>query len=86
MRVILTETFASALIAAPAEIQKTFGKQLAYLLRDLRHPSLCAKKYDEARDLGSRSAAALVLTVWRKPGRRSPGDCRDQERQLTAAH
>ncbi len=51
MRVILTETFASALIAAPAEIQKTFGKQLAYLLRDLRHPSLRAKKYDEARDL-----------------------------------
>ena len=29
-------------------IQKKFQKQLAYLLVDLRHPSLRAKKYDEA--------------------------------------
>lgn len=26
-----------------------FWKQLSYLLRDIRHPSLHAKKYDEAR-------------------------------------
>jgi hypothetical protein len=49
MRAILTETFADSLIAAPPEIQRLFGKQLAHLLRDLRHPSLRAKKYDETR-------------------------------------
>ena len=51
MRAVLTELFADRLIAASPEIQKLFGKQLAYLLRDLRHPSLRAKKYDERRDL-----------------------------------
>lgn len=51
MRAVLTEPFADNLIAAPPEIQKLFGKQLAHLLRDLRHPSLHAKKYDERRGL-----------------------------------
>jgi len=51
MRVVLTEPFAANLIAAPPEIQKLFGKQLAHLLRDIRHPSLRAKKYDERRNL-----------------------------------
>lgn len=61
MRAIITETFAAALVAAPPEIQKTFGKQLAHLLRDLRHPSLRAKKYDEARGLWQ----ARVNDDWR---------------------
>ena len=47
MRAIVTERFAKALISAPPEIQKLFGKQLANLLRDLRHPSLRAKKYND---------------------------------------
>jgi mRNA interferase RelE/StbE len=51
MRAILAERFCQALVAAPPEIQKTFGKQLAYLLRDLRHPSLQAKKYTPATGL-----------------------------------
>ena len=51
MRAVLTEPFADNLIHAPAEVQRLFGKQLAYLLRDLRHPSLRAKKYDERRGL-----------------------------------
>jgi len=51
MRAVIAETFADALIAAPPEIQKTFGKQLAHLLRDLRHPSLRAKKYEHATGL-----------------------------------
>ncbi len=29
------------------EIQAAFHKQAAFLLRDIRHPSLRAKKYDE---------------------------------------
>lgn len=28
-----------------------FEKQLRFLLRDIRHPSLRAKKYDEANDI-----------------------------------
>ena len=51
MRVLLAETFASQLAVAPPDIQRAFGKQLGQLLRDLRHPSLRAKTYDEARDL-----------------------------------
>jgi len=47
MRAVLTESFAANLIASPPEVQKAFGKQLTNLLRDLRHPSLRAKKYEE---------------------------------------
>ena len=49
--VVLTEPFLGKLQAVPANIQRLFLKQLRYLLRDLRHPGLHAKKYDEARDL-----------------------------------
>ncbi|MBI4516293.1 MAG: pyridoxamine 5'-phosphate oxidase family protein [Deltaproteobacteria bacterium] len=50
MRVVLTEPFVRKLIAAPPEIPKLFGKQLANLLRDLRHRSLDAKKFPESGD------------------------------------
>ncbi|OGG79682.1 hypothetical protein A3A39_01790 [Candidatus Kaiserbacteria bacterium RIFCSPLOWO2_01_FULL_54_13] len=33
------------------EIQKAFEKQAMFLLHNIRHPSLRAKKYDEARDI-----------------------------------
>ena len=49
MRAELSEPFALNLIQSPPEIQRLFGKQLAFLLRDLRHPSLHAKKV--GRDL-----------------------------------
>lgn len=32
-------------------IQKKFDKQLAYLLKNLTHPSLHAKKFDETRGI-----------------------------------
>ena len=35
----------------PTKLQARVDKQLALLLRNLRHPSLRAKKYDEARDI-----------------------------------
>ena len=35
----------------PKTTQLKFEKQLNYLLRDFRHPSLCAKKYDESDDI-----------------------------------
>ena len=34
-----------------AEHQAKFDKQLAFLLSNLRHPSLRAKKYDETNDI-----------------------------------
>src|SRR5262249_62310335 len=51
MRAVLTEPFAVNLIASPPEVQKAFGKQLTNLLRDLGHPSLRAKKYEERTGL-----------------------------------
>jgi len=33
------------------QVQKAFGKQIELLIQDIRHPSLRAKKYDEARDI-----------------------------------
>mgnify|MGYP001559361469 CR=1 FL=1 len=35
----------------PLEIQQKTRKQVEFLLRDIRHPSLRAKKYDEADDI-----------------------------------
>src|SRR5262245_13990232 len=51
MRAVLTEPFAANLIASPPEVQKAFGKQLTNLLRDLRHPSVRATKYEERTSL-----------------------------------
>lgn len=39
-----------ALQAAPADVEKAFFKQVLFLEKDLRHPSLHAKKYDESKD------------------------------------
>ena len=41
---------AKAYAAAPPQIQKAFLKQAGFLIQNLNHPSLRAKKYDEARD------------------------------------
>lgn len=35
----------------PDEIQSAFDKKLELLLRDIRHPSLRAKKYDEGKNI-----------------------------------
>ncbi|MFI5098867.1 MAG: hypothetical protein ACHQT6_12910, partial [Candidatus Acidiferrales bacterium] len=35
----------------PVSIRKAFAKQLRFLLDNLQHPSLHAKKYDEGADL-----------------------------------
>ncbi|MBI2818615.1 MAG: hypothetical protein HYX73_01430 [Acidobacteria bacterium] len=51
MRVLFSARFTGQFRAAPEQVQRTFGKQLGHLLRDLRHPSLRAKKYDEAKHI-----------------------------------
>jgi mRNA-degrading endonuclease RelE of RelBE toxin-antitoxin system len=51
MQLLYTERFRRSYADAPASIQKRCDKQLALLVRNLRHPSLRAKKYDEVRDI-----------------------------------
>ncbi len=41
----------------PKFIQLKFDKQLYYLLQNIRHPSLHAKKYDEARGIWQARAS-----------------------------
>jgi mRNA interferase RelE/StbE len=48
-------------LTLPRPVRKAFHKQLAFLERDLHHPSLHAKKYDEARDIWQ----ARVNKDWR---------------------
>lgn len=61
MRARRTSRFDRDLAEAPPIIQRAFEKQLAHLLLDLRHASLRAKKYDEARGLWQ----ARVTRSWR---------------------
>ena len=48
MKIVLSNRALLAIADAPGPIRKAFHKQLALLERDRRHPSLQAKKYDEA--------------------------------------
>ena len=50
MNIQLSQRAISALATAPLPVQKAFIKQMNLLSRDLRHPGLHAKKYDEAKD------------------------------------
>lgn len=49
MKVLFTARFERSYRRAPAAIQRAFDKQLAFLLDNLQHPSLRAKKYDQDR-------------------------------------
>lgn len=51
MNVLLRERAIESLAAAPLPVQKAFIKHLNFLSRDLRHPGLHAKKYDETKDV-----------------------------------
>ncbi len=53
--------FLRSLEDAPLPIQKAFYKQAQFLLQNLRHPSLHAKKYDEAMNVWQ----ARVTRDWR---------------------
>ncbi len=61
MRFVYTERFNESFADAPGSVQKSFLKQARFLLGNLRHPSLHAKKYDEARDIWQ----ARVNRDWR---------------------
>lgn len=51
MQVEYTPHFRQRLSGFPRPIQDKFQKQIEYLLRDVRHPSLRAKKFDEEDDI-----------------------------------
>jgi len=51
MRYATTPRFDRALRKFPPQVRKAFRKQAVFLLRDIRHPSLRAKKHDEANDV-----------------------------------
>ncbi|MGA7416113.1 MAG: hypothetical protein WBW33_36930 [Bryobacteraceae bacterium] len=61
MRVDYLPRAIKALGDAPPQVQRAFFKQVRLLERDLRHPSLHAKKYDAALDLWQ----ARVNRDWR---------------------
>ena len=51
MRVVFSDRAIKNLKDAPAPIRRAFEKQLGFLLGNLHHPSLRAKKFDESSDL-----------------------------------
>ena len=51
MNILLRQRAIEALALAQPQVQKAFIKQINFLARDLRHPSLHAKKYNEAGDI-----------------------------------
>jgi len=61
MKLRYSPHFVRSYAAAPGQIQKAFDKQVALLLQNLRHPSLRAKKYDEAQGTWQ----ARVTRDWR---------------------
>lgn len=51
MRFVYTERFRRSYQSAPPPIRRAFDRRAEFLARNLQHPSLHAKKYDEARDI-----------------------------------
>lgn len=61
MQIVLSDRAIESLHDAPSNVQRAFEKQLRFLAGNLRHPSLRAKKYEEAEDLWQ----ARVNRDWR---------------------
>ena len=61
MRVRYSKRFLQQYANAPADVRKAFDKQSSFLLENLSHFSLRAKKYDEAVGLWQ----ARVNRTWR---------------------
>lgn len=61
MNIALRERAIAALAAATPQVQRAFVKQINFLARNLQHPSLPAKKYNESQDLWQ----ARVNDDWR---------------------
>jgi hypothetical protein len=51
VEIVLSDRAIEALKDAPPNVRRAFEKQVRFLAANLQHPSLHAKKYDEARDV-----------------------------------
>ncbi len=51
MQLRRTQLFLRNYADAPLHVQRAVERKIILLLQNLRHPSLRAKKYDEARDI-----------------------------------
>ncbi len=51
MKLFYPPKFKKELKNFPKEIRRKFYKQAGFLLKDLKHPSLHAKKYNETQDI-----------------------------------
>ena len=61
MQIVLSDRAIESLSDAPANVRRAFEKQLRFLITNLMHPSLRAKKYDESAGLWQ----ARVNRDWR---------------------
>jgi hypothetical protein len=61
MQIRTTRRFDRSYANAPPAVKRAFVKQVAFLLDDIRHPSLRAKKYDEAQDVWQGSVIQVML-------------------------
>ena len=61
MKIGYTDRASAAIRSAPPAVQKAVFKQLNFLEQNLKHPSLHAKKYNEAADIWQ----ARVNRDWR---------------------
>ena len=61
MQIVLSHRALDSLSVAPPNVRRAFEKQLRFLLSNLLHPSLRAKKYDEPAGLWQ----ARVNRNWR---------------------
>jgi len=61
MRLVRSTAFERKYAKAPEPVQRAFDKQSLLLVQNLHHPSLRAKKFDEAQDLWQ----ARVNKDWR---------------------
>jgi len=61
MKLVRSVAFERKYAKATERVQRAFDKQSLLLLKNLHHPSLRAKKYDEAQDLWQ----ARVNKDWR---------------------
>ena len=62
MRARYTERFRRSYESAPPAVQRAFDQKALFLLQNLRHPSLRAKKYDEAHDIWQARVTSGLLT------------------------
>lgn len=51
MKAVFSKTFLDRFSDLPTATKQKFEKQLGFLLSNIRHPSLRAKKYDEAHNI-----------------------------------